>query len=82
MLNFACFLLISLFLNNFYVVVFRDERDNLCFGEYGPDGSLPLPVCDFTFEKQQKLLADHWYIDPFKGKRKHRKNHGRVSFTE
>jgi hypothetical protein len=63
-----------------YNYFYRDERDNIVhqiIDDYDP---LPLTVCDFSNNKMQRLLYQHWYIDPLKKKRVHRKTHGKISF--
>jgi hypothetical protein len=42
--------------------------------------SLPPSVSNFTITKMQALLRQHWFIDPVKKKRKHRKSHGKMNF--
>jgi len=61
---------------NFY---YRDERDNICLAT---GDEVPPPVSDFSEAKRQKLLGDRWLRDPTKGKRKHRKTHGKMEFTK
>jgi hypothetical protein len=61
---------------NAYNYFFRDEKENLMKGVYGPDGSFPQPSEDWSEGKKWKLLLEHWFTDPFKGRRKHRKKGG------
>jgi hypothetical protein len=63
-----------------YNYFFRDERDNIVFNFTNDNAPLALPVCDFTHTKMHALLYQHWYVDPVKQKRVHRKVHGKVSF--
>jgi hypothetical protein len=65
---------------NAYNYFFRDERDNMVRGKYGADGSLPQPIQDWSDEKKRKLLREHWYMDPLRGRRKHRKKEGAIPF--
>lgn len=56
-----------------YNFFFRDERDRIVSeteGQY-----------ETSSEKKQQLLAGHWYRDRTK-KRRHRKTHGKIAFTE
>lgn len=56
-----------------YNFFFRDERDrivNETVGEY-----------DTSADKKQELLERHWYRDRTT-KRRHRKTHGKIAFTE
>ena len=61
---------------NFY---YRDERDNIVLAT---GDEIPPPVIDFSEAKRQKLLEDRWLKDPTKGKRKHRRTHGKMEFTQ
>jgi len=61
---------------NFY---YRDERDNIVFAS---GNEVPPPVSDFSEAKRQRLLQDRWVRDPVKGKRVHRKTHGKMEFTK
>jgi hypothetical protein len=63
-----------------YNYFFRDERDNILNNFTNDIDPLPPPVCDFTQTKMHALLYQHWYADPIKRKRVHRKAHGKVSF--
>jgi hypothetical protein len=73
-----------------YNYFFRDERDRIVEGtttatrDNNNDDAvrLPSPVRDFSDSKQEKLLKQHWYVDPNKKKRLHRKTHGKVEFTK
>lgn len=60
-----------------YNYFFRDERDRAL----NPDNSPPL---DFTFERAERLLKDHWNsaFETSSRKRSHRKSHGKISFTD
>lgn len=49
---------------------FRDERDRILNGG----------DCEWTRDKQTRLLASHWQQDRSK-KRRHRKTHGKINFT-
>lgn len=49
---------------------FRDERDRILNGG----------DCEWTRDKQTRLLASHWHQDRSK-KRRHRKTHGKINFT-
>lgn len=61
-----------------YNYFFRDERDNIV--NWKGEGLAP-PVQDWTPERQRAMLEEHWYLDPVKGKRRHRKTHGKLGFT-
>jgi hypothetical protein len=61
---------------NAYNYFFRDERDNLVYGQRGTDGNFPPPIRDFSDQRKKQLLSKHWFEDPVKGKRKHRKQKG------
>lgn len=50
---------------------FRDERDRILNGG----------DCEWTRNKQTRLLASHWHQDRSK-KRRHRKTHGKINFTD
>jgi hypothetical protein len=63
-----------------YNYFYRDERENMVHNFTKEGDPLPPPVCDFTPTKMHALLYEHWYIDPVKQKRAHRKSHGKVSF--
>jgi hypothetical protein len=63
-----------------YNYFYRDERDNIINHVVDDFDSLPLTVSDFSISKIQHLLYQHWYIDPLKKKRVHRKTHGKISF--
>lgn len=63
-----------------YNYYFRDESDNIVRHLMHSDNSLPPPVSDLTQERMQSLLFQHWYTDPVKKRRRHRKTHGRISF--
>lgn len=54
-----------------YNFFFRDERDRIVHGgEY-----------ELTADKKKQMLAAHWFRDRTK-KRRHRKTHGKIAFTE
>jgi hypothetical protein len=63
-----------------YNYFYRDERENIVHNFSKEDDPLPPPLSDFTITKMHALLYEHWYIDPVKRKRSHRKSHGKVSF--
>jgi hypothetical protein len=63
-----------------YNYFYRDERENIVNNFTKEDDPLPSPLSDFTITKMHALLYEHWYIDPVKRKRSHRKSHGKVSF--
>jgi hypothetical protein len=61
-----------------YNYFFRDEKENLINGVYGADGSLPPPSEDWSETRRWNLLHEHWFSDPYKERRKHRKRQGRT----
>lgn len=63
-----------------YNYFYRDERDNIVLQISDEHDPLPPPVSDFSIEKMQHLLKQHWYVDPVRAKRVHRKTHGKMSF--
>jgi hypothetical protein len=63
-----------------YNYFYRDERDNIVHNLTTEDDPLPPPLSDFAITKMHALLYEHWYVDPSKPKRSHRKSHGKVSF--
>jgi hypothetical protein len=63
-----------------YNYFYRDERDNIVHNLTTEDDPLPPPLSDFAITKMHALLYEHWYVDPTKPKRSHRKSHGKVSF--
>jgi hypothetical protein len=63
-----------------YNYYYRDERDNIVRYITHEEDSFPSPVSDFSPFKMDTLLYQHWYMDPVKQKRIHRKSHGKVSF--
>ena len=63
-----------------YNYFYRDERDNIVLQISDETDPLPPPVSDFSTEKMRSLLQQHWYVDPLKAKRIHRKTHGKMSF--
>jgi hypothetical protein len=63
-----------------YNYYYRDERDNIVSHISDESDPLPPAVSDFTESKLQFLLHQHWYIDPMKKKRAHRKSHGKMKF--
>lgn len=54
-----------------YNFFFRDQRDRILNGAEE----------DYSAEKQEKLLAGHWFRDRSQ-KRRHRKTHGKIAFTD
>jgi hypothetical protein len=64
-----------------YNYFYRDERDNMVRNFTTEDDPLPPPLSDFTVTKMHALLYEHWYVDPVKQRRAHRKSHGRFSFA-
>jgi len=58
---------------------YRDERNNIVGS--GDASNLPPPVNDFSEAKLNMLLHEHWYKDPLKKRRAHRKSHGLIDFT-
>jgi HMG (high mobility group) box len=67
-----------------YNYFFRDERDRIL--TYGPsyDKEALLPSMQkqyYTNEHQESLMRAYWNQD-HSTKRKHRKSHGKISFTE
>jgi len=58
---------------------YRDERNNIVGS--GDAANLPPPMKDFSESKKQQLLHEHWYTDPHKKRRRHRKSHGLIEFT-
>jgi hypothetical protein len=65
-----------------YNYFYRDERKNIVQNFTKEDDQLPPPVSDFTRTKLDALLHEHWYVDPLKRKRVHKKSHGIVSFEQ
>ena len=65
-----------------YNYYYRDERENIVSQITGENDTLPPPVSDFTTTKIQSLLYQHWFVDPVKKKRKHRKSHGKMNFEK
>ena len=65
-----------------YNYYYRDERDNIVSHISGENDPLPPSVSDFTLARMQALLHQHWFIDPVKKKRKHRKSHGKMNFQQ
>jgi hypothetical protein len=63
-----------------YNYYFRDERDNIVGKISNDSDPLPPPTCDFSPSKLKYLLYQHWYVDPLKKKRRHRKSHGKIDF--
>lgn len=63
-----------------YNYYYRDERDNIVRHISQEEDPFPSPVSDFSPSKMDTLLYQHWYVDPVKQKRIHRKSHGKVSF--
>jgi hypothetical protein len=62
-----------------YNYFFRDERCNIV--QWTGEG-LPPPVTDWSDDKQRTLLYEHWFVDPAKGRRLHRKTEGKLGFNE
>jgi hypothetical protein len=44
-----------------YNYFYRDESENIVQGMSSPHDPLPSPISDFTPERQEKLLHQHWY---------------------
>jgi hypothetical protein len=73
-----------------YNYYYRDERANILQGlttaaDDEPSDTtnvvaFPPSVSDFSITKMHTLLYEHWYVDPLKPKRRHRKAHGNVNF--
>ena len=63
-----------------YNYYYRDERDNIIHGMQTDNDPLPAPVSDFGEAKVRQLLYQHWFMDPCKPKRSHRKSHGKMNF--
>jgi hypothetical protein len=73
-----------------YNYFYRDERANILQGltstaDDAPSDTtvgveFPAAVADFSVTKMHALLFEHWYMDPMKPKRIHRKSHGKVNF--
>jgi hypothetical protein len=63
-----------------YNYYYRDERDNIINGMQTDNDPLPAPVRDFSDAKLRQLLFQHWFDDPCKPKRSHRKSHGKMNF--
>ena len=63
-----------------YNYFFRDERDNIVSQISNETDPLPPPLSEVSCSKLQHLLHQHWYIDPLKKKRQHRKIHGKINF--
>jgi hypothetical protein len=63
-----------------YNYYYRDERENIVGHITQKEDQFPPPISDFSTSKMYKLLYQHWYVDPVKQKRIHRKSHGKVSF--
>jgi hypothetical protein len=63
-----------------YNYFYRDERENIVRNFTMEDDPLPPPQSNFTTNKMHSLVYEHWYADPIKEKRSHRKSHGKVSF--
>jgi hypothetical protein len=65
-----------------YNYYYRDERDNIVAHISNESDPLPPSVSNFTVTNVQALLHQHWFIDPLKKKRKHRKSHGKMNFQK
>jgi hypothetical protein len=73
-----------------YNYFYRDERANILQGltstaddvpsDTTVDVEFPADEADFSVTKMHALLFEHWYMDPMKPKRIHRKSHGKVNF--
>ncbi len=63
-----------------YNYFFRDERDNIVSQIFNDTDPLPPPLSEVSVSKLQDLLSQHWYNDPLKKKRQHRKKHGKIDF--
>jgi hypothetical protein len=63
-----------------YNYYYRDERDNIINGMQTDNDPLPAPGSDFSDSKMRQLLYQHWFDDPSKPKRSHRKSHGKMDF--
>lgn len=63
-----------------YNYFYRDERGNLVDNMINQDDTMPPSGIDFSETKLRSLLYQHWYVDPLKKKRDHRKTHGKLSF--
>lgn len=63
-----------------YNYFFRDERENIVSQISNETDPLPRPVSEISVSKLQYLLKQHWFIDPIKKKRQHRKTHGKIDF--
>jgi hypothetical protein len=61
-----------------YNYYFRDERYNIL--RWKGEG-LPPPASDWSEERQRALLHEHWFLDPVKVRRPHRKTEGKLGFT-
>jgi hypothetical protein len=62
-----------------YNYFFRDERCSIV--QWTGEG-LPPPVADWSDDKQRALLCEHWFVDPVKRRRLHRKTEGKLGFNE
>ena len=63
-----------------YNYFFRDERDNIVSQIRNDTDPLPSPLSEVSVAKLQDLLSQHWYNDPLRKKRQHRKKHGKIDF--
>jgi hypothetical protein len=61
-----------------YNYYFRDERYNII--KWKGEG-LPPPASDWSEERQRALLHEHWFLDPVRERRPHRKTEGKLGFT-
>lgn len=65
-----------------YNYFYRVERDNIVDRSTEPGSILPKPMLVFDQNQLESLLYQHWYNDPMKKKRAHRRSHGILGFTE
>jgi hypothetical protein len=63
-----------------YNYYYRDERDNIVNHLINEHDALPPAVSDATQARLESLLYQHWFLDPLKEKRIHRKSHGMITF--
>jgi hypothetical protein len=64
-----------------YNYFYRNERDMIVNGMTSATDPLPPSDFDFTPRKMAELLHQHWYVDPLKKRRRHRKAHGFIAFA-
>ena len=65
-----------------YNYFFRDERNNIVSQISNETDPLPPPLSEVSVSKLQNLLHQHWFTDPMKKKRQHRKIHGKINFQQ